>query len=81
MTAGDLDGRHPSVRAVYQWFSYGHLPEGQPREVSRACAELAGEMIGALPDSPELAAGLRKLLEGKDCLVRAAIGGAVSEDA
>ena len=29
-------------------------------------------MIETLPDSPELTAGLRKLLEAKDCMVRAA---------
>jgi hypothetical protein len=30
-------------------------------------------MADALPDGPELSTGLRKLLEAKDCLVRAAI--------
>jgi len=30
-------------------------------------------MIEALPDGPELSAGLRKLLESKDCFVRAAL--------
>jgi hypothetical protein len=30
-------------------------------------------MVIALPDGPELTAGLRKLLEAKDCLVRAAL--------
>ena len=27
-----------------------------------------------LPDGPEKSAGLRKLLEAKDCMVRAALG-------
>jgi hypothetical protein len=30
-------------------------------------------MISTLPDGPELTAGLRKLLEAKDCFVRAAV--------
>jgi hypothetical protein len=30
-------------------------------------------MISDLPDGPELSAGLRKLLEAKDCFVRAAL--------
>lgn len=30
-------------------------------------------MINALPDGTELAVGLRKLLEAKDCFVRAAL--------
>jgi hypothetical protein len=31
----------------------------------------AAAMIKRLPDGPELTAGLRKLLEAKDCFVRA----------
>jgi hypothetical protein len=34
---------------------------------------LAEAMIVELPDGPELTAGLRKLLEAKDCFVRAAL--------
>jgi hypothetical protein len=30
-------------------------------------------MAESLPDGPELAAGLRKLLEAKDCFVRASL--------
>jgi hypothetical protein len=35
-------------------------------------AELADSLAGKL-DGPELTAGLRKLLEAKDCFVRAAL--------
>lgn len=53
-------------------FEYEHLPpELQP--TSEACAHLAYQMADELPDSPELTAGLRKLLEAKDCFVRAAL--------
>lgn len=65
--------RHPSVGGVAQWFEYAHLPDGTPRDLSANCAGLARYMLSALPDSPELTAGLRKLLEAKDCFVRAAI--------
>jgi hypothetical protein len=41
--------------------------------VSKPCGGLAEEMIRVLPDGPELTAGLRKLLEAKDCFVRAAL--------
>jgi hypothetical protein len=34
---------------------------------------LAEEMSAALPECAELSAGLRKLLEAKDCFVRAAL--------
>lgn len=65
--------RHPSTTAVTQWFAYGHLPTGLPRDLSANCANLADYMLAELPDSAELTAGLRKLLEAKDCFVRAAI--------
>lgn len=65
--------RHPGVGAVAQWFEYDHLPAGLPRDLSANCASLARYMLASLPDSPELTTGLRKLLEAKDCLVRAAI--------
>ena len=71
----NTEGRHPSTQQIARWFSYGHLPAGQPRHFSAMCAALAVQMISGLPDGPELTAGLRKLLEAKDCFVRAAIGG------
>lgn len=69
----NLDGRHPGTTQITRWFDYQHLPEGLPRDVSKTCEQLADDMIGWLPDSPELTAGLRKLIEAKDCFVRAAI--------
>ncbi len=56
---------------VGKYFQYDHLPEGPLREVSKRCAELAEEMEQKLPDGPEKSAGMRKLLEAKDCFVRA----------
>lgn len=67
-----LDGRHPSTQHVAQYFSFEHLPEPL-RAISAKCADLSAEMILALPDGPELTAGLQKLLEAKDCFVRAAV--------
>lgn len=47
--------------------------------VSEKAAELRDAMLTALADGPELSAGLRKLLEAKDCFVRQAlIDGAAS---
>ena len=65
--------RHPSTQQIAQWFTYTHLPAGNARHLSAMCAAVAEEMIGNLPDSPELTVGLRKLLEAKDCFVRCAI--------
>jgi hypothetical protein len=64
--------RHPNVKAIARYFAFDHLP-GHLQATSAPCAELAAEMIRQLPDGPELTTGLRKLLEAKDCFVRAAI--------
>lgn len=55
-----------------RFFSYEHLP-AKLQEISRPCAELAWLMEEMLPDGPEKSAGMRKLLEAKDCFVRAAL--------
>jgi hypothetical protein len=57
---------------ILRYFDYEHLP-APLREVSKACADLAHEMVDHLPDVPELRAGLRKLLEAKDSFVRCAL--------
>lgn len=67
-----LTGRHPATVQIARYFAWSHLPE-HLAAVSRPVGELALAMIAVLPDGPELTAGLRKLLEGKDCLVRAAL--------
>lgn len=55
-----------------QFFQYEHLPP-KLQEVSKPIAELALKMEQELPDGPEKSAGMRKLLEAKDCFVRAKI--------
>ena len=50
-----------------------NLPEGVPQDVARACADLGELMVEILPNGPEKSAGLRKLLEAKDCFVRAGL--------
>lgn len=67
-----LDGRHPGTLSIARYFAYEHL-KTPLREVSQQCHDLAEQMIGTLPDGPELTAGLRKLLEAKDCFVRASL--------
>jgi hypothetical protein len=53
-----------------RYFKYDHLPKNL-QEVSKAVGDLAFTMELDLPDGPEKSAGLRKLLEAKDCFVRA----------
>lgn len=62
---------HPNTEALLKYFAYEHLPP-RLQEVSRPLGELAKQMAAEL-DGPELTAGLRKLLEAKDCFVRAAL--------
>lgn len=58
------------MKAIH--WSYDHLPP-HLQAYSRPICELAREFERTLPQSVELNAGLRKLMEAKDCFVRAAI--------
>lgn len=55
---------------ILKYFTFAHLPPNL-QEVSKPIGELAQAMDEKLPDGAEKSAGLRKLLEAKDCLVRA----------
>lgn len=57
---------------IIRYFAYEHLPP-RLQDVSKPIGELAREMDRLLPDGPEKTAGLRKLLEAKDCFVRCAL--------
>lgn len=63
---------HPATQAVLQHFRFEHLPP-HLQEVSKPCGLLAQLVAEHLPDDPEVTVGLRKLLEAKDCFVRAAV--------
>ena len=55
---------------IMRWFTYSHLPK-HLQDVSAPMAALAEAMDRDLAEGPEKTAGLRKLLEAKDCFVRA----------
>lgn len=61
-----------SENPIMKFFEYSHLPE-KLQAISKPIGDLAKEMNDRLPDSAEKSAGLRKLLEAKDCLVRASL--------
>lgn len=67
-----LSQRHQSTQQIMRHFAFGHLPHDLGI-ISSHCHDTAWLMLGALRDGPELTAGLRKLLEAKDCFVRAAL--------
>ena len=59
-----------SIEPLMQFFTYDHLPHAL-REVSAPFGELARTLVETLPRNPERTVALRKLLEAKDCAVRA----------
>jgi len=64
-----MNDRFPILR----FFTFAHLP-AHLQEVSRPLAELAEVMAARSPNGDaETSAGLRKLLEAKDCFVRATV--------
>lgn len=69
--------RHPSTENILKWLEPSPAVLAQDdtvKSVAGMCSEVAKEMVYLIEqDSPELTAGLRKLLEAKDCLVRAAL--------
>lgn len=65
-------GQNDSPDPMLQWFRYAHLPENL-RAISQRFAFLAQQIVDELPRNPERTVALRKLLEAKDCAVRAVI--------
>lgn len=57
---------------MLQFFGYEHLPEALQQH-SKPFADLATRIVATLPRNPERTVALRKLLEAKDCAVRASI--------
>lgn len=58
--------------SIMKYFEYAHLPK-HLQAVSKPFGEMAESFNASIPDGPEKSAGLRKLLEAKDCMVRAAL--------
>ena len=65
---------HPVTEHILQFFWYEHLPE-HLQGPSKLIGEVAFTLAAGLPDNPEKTACLRKLLEAKDCAVRAVLAG------
>lgn len=60
------------VEPLMQFFTYAHLPE-HLQAVSKPFGELAQRVLETCPRNPERTVALRKLLEAKDCAVRALV--------
>ena len=63
--------RHPAIAGIMQFFEYGHLPP-HLAEISRPFGELA-RIVADGPQNAETTVALRKILEAKDCAVRATL--------
>jgi Escherichia/Staphylococcus phage prohead protease len=68
---------NPASERMLVHFTWDHLP-AYLQAVSEACARLAREMAAVLDSTDQVAGaevttGLRKLLESKDCFVRARV--------
>lgn len=67
------ENRHESTKNAVKWLSNGeHLPENV-QDVWHMTEEYVAHLLQALPDGIEFSAGLRKLLEAKDCFIRHAL--------
>ena len=62
----------PRPDFLLQFFAYEHLPP-HLQEISRWFCQLASTIVQDLPSNPERTVALRKLLEAKDCAIRAMI--------
>lgn len=68
---GPSEGPSEAVAELVSFFRSAHLPP-HLSEISEAFADLAEHMMDAgLTEGREVEAGFRKLVEAKDCLVRA----------
>ena len=65
-------GQAMSTTTTIQYFSSTHLP-GALQAVAGPIEVLARKLEAFLPGGPEKSAGMRKLLEAKDCFVRCAL--------
>lgn len=57
---------------LLQFFEFKHLPE-HLQEISEPFCNMANHIDLRLPENPEKTTALRKILEAKDCAVRAVI--------
>lgn len=65
---------HLTGERMLKFFTFWHLPPAR-QETSARFARLACDIVTKTPSSAERTAGLRKLLEAKDCIVRAMLEG------
>lgn len=66
---------NPAHERILWYFRYAHLPQ-ELQDISAPICETAVELVALCKhstDPAEVTVGLRKLLEAKDCFVRAMV--------
>lgn len=71
-TQDGLDEYLPKY-SILKYFYYGHHFPEHLQTISCKFAEIALVMVRNVPNNAETSAGLRKLLEAKDCFMRAGL--------
>lgn len=71
MSTPDHPNIHPATLGLLRWFDSGHLPK-HLAEVSDKFGELA-YWVADRASGAEVTTAVRKILEAKDCAVRAAV--------
>lgn len=71
MDTPSAEWRDPA-ELILRYFQYAHLPP-HLQERSKPFCVLAEHIIATIASGPERTTALRKLLEAKDCAVRAAL--------
>ncbi|MDG4768733.1 MULTISPECIES: hypothetical protein [Micromonosporaceae] len=67
-----LTGRHRSTVQIARHLAWSHLPPPLAA-VSARIGSAVLDLVADLPDGPELTTAIRRAVEAKDCLVRAAV--------
>jgi hypothetical protein len=66
-------GRHRAVQTAMAWLAFSHLPDAR-QSLSRPLYLAAMDLLGRIKnDTPDLTDAMKKLVEAKDCYVRAGI--------
>lgn len=60
---------------MLQWFATAHIGPPEIKAIITSYAQLAHHFCDEIPPGPERTVALRKLVESKDCMVRAYIEG------
>ena len=68
-----LKDRHPGVQNLMRWLTPNPRLTGTQQHIASQIHTQAVLFLDLLDDGPELIAGLRHLLDAKDCLVRQSI--------